>query len=182
MQTPNICLKNLKLPLVILCGLLSLTPHSAMAGKDDFKQPVLVDSDRQNIDLKTNTTVFDKNVSVSQGSLSIRADRLLATRQDKKGKEVYIATGHPARYQQTLDNGKPILAEANEITYDVDAKMLVLKGNAMLTQNNSQVAGETIRFDLINQTLEAERSDKEQVKSIFSTNDGEEQNNPQEDP
>lgn len=156
----------------MLCLMLAAVP-TAFAGKDDFKQPVLVDSDRQQMDLKSNTTVFDRNVTVVQGTLSITADKLLAKQQDQKGKEIYIATGNPAIYKQTLDDGKPIVAQANEIKYEVETKMLVLRGNALLKQNNSQVAGETIRYDLINQTLEAERSDKQQVKSIFSSDEEE---------
>lgn len=171
MQKPFTTRTSSKLSLALTLWLLVLGVPNALAGKDDFKQPVLIDSEKQNIDLKSSTTIFDKNVSVIQGSLSIKADKLLAQRQNLKGKEVYIATGNPAIYQQTLDDGKPIIASANEIKYDVETKTLVLKGNALLKQSNSQVAGERIRYDLINQTLEAVGKDGQRVQSIFNNED-----------
>ena len=147
---------------------ISLFSASAIAGKADFKLPIEIDSEKQQIDLKENITIFKTNVSVTQGTLSINADFMKVTGQDKKGYEVYTATGNPAIYRQQLDDGKPIVAQANSIRYEVATRSLVLTGNAQLKQNDSIVKSDTIRYDLNLQTLQAEGSDGTPVKSVFS--------------
>lgn len=183
MQKPFINVKNSNFYLISCALFFLLCGFQAIAGKDDFKKPIEIDSDKQQIDLKENTTIFDTNVSVTQGSLSIRADYMKVTGQDKKGKEVYIATGKPAVYRQQLDDGKPIVAQANSIHYDVASRSLILKGNAQLSQNDSVVKSEIIRYDLTHQTLQAEGADGAPVKSVFNTaqDDEESDNDNQED-
>ena len=117
----------------------TLVSNPSMAGKEDFKLPVEIDSEKQQINLKDNVTIFDTNVSVTQGTLSINADYMKVTSQDKKGQEVYTATGKPAVYKQLLDDGNPIEAQADTIRYEVATRSLVLTGNAQLKQNDSLV-------------------------------------------
>lgn len=155
-------------PLLIAAGMI-LTTTMVHAARDDFKHPIEIDSTSQHIDLKENTTVFNGNVSVVQGSLSIRADFMKVSGQDKKGQEIYIAKGSPAIYRQTLDDGKPIVAQARNIRYDVASRSLILTGQAQLKQNDSLVASETIRYNLDSQTLQAEGADGKPVKSVFNT-------------
>jgi lipopolysaccharide export system protein LptA len=152
---------------------LSVFSLSTGANIGDFIQPIAINSDNQHIDLKENTTVFNANVKVTQGTLTISADQLKAYRKGEKGQEILIATGNPVIYKQVLDNGKPIVAQANTISYDVAKRALVLSGNAQLQQNNSLVKGESIQYDLIKQTLEAKGSDNNPVESIFITDDEE---------
>jgi len=154
---------------LLLLAVSTLSSHHALAGKDDFTKPIEIDSDKQQIDLKENTTIFDTNVSVIQGSLTISADYMKVTGQNKKGQEIYIATGKPAVYRQQLDDGQPITAQANSIHYDVASRTLILKGNAQLSQNDSVVKSDIIRYDLTHQTLQAEGANGEPVKSVFNT-------------
>ena len=143
----------------------------SIAGKNDFKLPVEIDSEKQQINLKENITIFDTNVSVTQGSLSINADYMKVTSQDKKGHEVYTATGDPAIYKQLLDDGNPIEAQADTIRYEVATRSLVLTGNAQLKQNDSLVRSKVIRYDLDLQTIQAEGTKGTRVKSVFTTSE-----------
>lgn len=142
-----------------------------IAGKNDFKLPVEIDSEKQQINLKDNITIFDTNVSVTQGSLSINADYMTVTGQNKKGHEVYTATGKPAIYKQLLDDGNPIEAQADTIRYEVATRSLVLTGNAQLKQNDSLVRSKVIRYDLNLQTIQAEGTKGTRVKSVFTTSE-----------
>jgi lipopolysaccharide export system protein LptA len=180
MRKPSITvITNNHLIQLLLSICLLINVNVAMANKDDFKLPIEIDSDKQQIDLKESTTIFDTNVSVTQGSLAINADYMKVSGQDKKGHEVYIATGSPATYRQTLDDGKPIIAQANSIRYDVATRSLVLKGDAQLRQNDSVVKSAIIRYDLTLQTLQAEGLDGKPVRSVFNTaQDDNEQDKP----
>lgn len=158
-----------KMSLMALLAALALPATLPVAASvNDFKEQIKVSADKENIDLKNNKVIFSGNVSVVQGSLSILADRLEVERTDVKGSEVFIATGRPATYQQVLEDGKPISAQAKIIRYEVGSRTLVLVGTAQLKQNDSQVNGETIRYNLDKQQLEAKGSGSQtRVTAIF---------------
>lgn len=151
-----------------LATLLALASNPALATKEDFSKPILIDSLNQRIDLKNNISIFEKNVSIIQGSLSIKAELLRAHRRNQKGSELFIATGNPATYQQTLDDGKVISAQAEKVRYEVATRSLILSGNAQLKQNDSVVRGKTIRYDLVKQELVAEGTDGKPTTTIFN--------------
>jgi lipopolysaccharide export system protein LptA len=65
-----------------------------------------------------------------------------------KGKEIITATGNPASYQQRLEDGSVVSASANEIQYKVEFQTISLKGNAAIKQNDVQVNGDSIAFDM----------------------------------
>lgn len=187
MHKPNIYVTTHKLVALLLLTLVmtattAATVQAQSSEDSDFKAPILIDSDKQHIDLKENKTIFDGNVLVKQGSMSMHAEKVLAYRQNEKGKEVFVATGNPAVYKRILTNGKPIEAQANTIRYEVETRSLVLTGNAQLTQNDSKVIGKTIRYDLVKQTLEAAGSDGTRVQSIFNTEDSDDQDSDQDNP
>ena len=159
----------------------------AHANKDDFTKEIKVVADKESIDLKNNLVIFTGNVSVLQGSLTIKANQLKVSQKEKKGTETFVATGLPATYDQTLEDGKPIAAQAKTIRYEVASRTLVLIGDAQLKQNDSVVNGETIRYNLNLQKLVAESSgSSDRVTAIFTppaeppTEQNEEQDEPQQ--
>lgn len=48
-----------------------------MALKDDTQQPIVVNSEKQSLNLEKNITTFTQNVVVKQGSIDIRADKVV---------------------------------------------------------------------------------------------------------
>lgn len=144
----------------------------AMAGKDDLKLPITVDSRFNFVDGKRKTSIFKEDVHITQGSLSIHADEVEVI-AGEKGNEIFIARGAPATYQQTLDDGKLVKAQANEIKYQVVDRTLELSGNAELQQNNSKVQGTNIVFNMEQQQLIAEGQSEEggRVTTIFTPGD-----------
>ena len=114
----------------------------------DFNLPVTLDSKNQQTDGKKKTLIFTENVVIRQGSLEILADKVEADASRGKGKEVIIANGSPASYKQRLDDGSMVEAKANEIIYTVDSRTISLKGQASIIQNEVQVTGDSIVFDM----------------------------------
>lgn len=155
---------------LLIASLLAFT-HTSNATSNDFKQQISIDADDQTADLKNKISTFIGNVVVIQGSLKITADTMKADASQGKGKEVFIATGTPAKYSQTLDDGKVITAQANEIRYELETRNLSLKVNAQLKQSDSLVKGDSILYDLEAQKLMASGADKQsnsRVTTIFT--------------
>lgn len=151
---------------------LLILPLAVMAqGKADFKQPMEVESSHEQFDIKNNKLVLTDNVVIRQGTLLIKADRLEASASENgKQADTFIAEGSPATYTQTLENGNEISAQANKITYFQAEQRLELSGNAQIAQGTSSSSGDTIVYDLAEQTISASSSDSDngRVITIFT--------------
>lgn len=154
-------------PATLLAGLLLST--SAVAINKDFEQPIKIASKYQSADGINKLSIFRENVRISQGSMSINADELQVDAGQGEGREVFIAMGQPASYEQTMEDGSRIRAEANHIEYRVNERTLTLSGDAQLQQNNSKVSGESILFNMEKEQLIAQGSDdgEGRVVTIF---------------
>lgn len=154
---------------------LALLPGLVMAAKSDFKKDIEVFSESQFLDGKNKKSILIDNVQVTQGSLSIQADRVEVEAGDGKGKEIFIATGKPAVYSQTLDDGRVVEARAFEIRYEVANRTISLTGDAELNQNTSVVKGESIIYDMDKEQLKAtgdgSGSEDGRVRTVFSLDD-----------
>ncbi|WJG08865.1 lipopolysaccharide transport periplasmic protein LptA [Aliiglaciecola sp. LCG003] len=141
----------------------------SLADENDFELPIKVDSQSNFFDGKTKTSIFRKDVKITQGSLEILADEVEVIAGLGEGKEIFIARGEPAKYTQKLDDGGSISAAANEIKYEVSSRTLTLSGNAELNQDSSLVKGESIIFNMELEQLVAESSDNGEggVTAIF---------------
>lgn len=119
----------------------------------DFTLPVTLVSDNQFMDGKKKTSVFIDNVVIRQGSLEILAQRVEANAGAGTGKEVIMASGNPASYKQRLEDGSMVEAKANEIIYEVGTRTISLKGAASIIQNEIQVTGDSIVFDMAKEQI-----------------------------
>jgi lipopolysaccharide export system protein LptA len=162
---------NNKLLITIALSMLALGGFSSLslAKNSDFEQSVNVTADKFGGSLDDKTLIYSGNVTVAQGSLLIKADKLVIDSSTGKGKEIFIASGEPAVYSQTLEGDKPIQANANEIRYDFATRVLTLTGKAEINQSGSLVQSAKIQYDLEKQTLKAESDGKEdRVSTIFT--------------
>lgn len=144
------------------------TPALAQ-GQDDFRQPIKINADNESFDIKQNLAIFTNNVVIQQGTLRIEAEKLIAERDRERQVEIFVASGNPATYQQQLEDGSLITAQADEIRYDQLNQILTLSGNAEVNQNDSLVRGGVLRYDFNAQVLTSERSEdnKQQVETII---------------
>lgn len=140
----------------ILAGLLCLLSFNTVAKVDDLEQEVKIAAASQEADIKNNQVIFFGPVEVTQGSIKMNADKLrVFSKEDKSGKTL-VATGSPATYTQTMDDGRPATASAKEIRYELATRTLTLMGNATLEQDGSQVTGNRIKYNISLQQLIAE--------------------------
>ena len=144
---------DLKL-LVLLAALLTGLTSNANAQIADHTKPINVKADTSIFDERSGTQTLTGNVEVTQGSLSIAADKIVIQIKDGALYEIR-GTGSPIIFQQlTLDN-QLVRGECNEITYNTVTTEITFRGNANFERPGQQLSGDTIEYNLRELTFKA---------------------------
>ena len=124
-----------------------------LALPEDKKQPIEVEAQSVVVDETTGFSEFSGNAEVRQGSLLLLAE-LIQVQSNNEEVVSMIAKGSlekPAKYIQSQENqARLIEATATLITYDVNAGMIFLVGNARLVQGFDSFSGNTLNYDINN--------------------------------
>ena len=112
---------------------------------------------------------FTDNVVITQGSIVIKANKVVITRPAEKSgkKETVEAFGTPVIFHQQLDNGTPVDGKANKVHYDLGNEFLTLTNNAELKQLDSKINGSVITYDVKKQQLKANGNGKSRVTTVL---------------
>jgi lipopolysaccharide export system protein LptA len=96
---------------ILLLTALMMTSLSAFALKDDTNKPINIVSDNQSLDMENSVVTFTDNVVITQGSILIKANKVVITRPPENSgkKETVEAFGSPVTFHQQLDDGKPVV-------------------------------------------------------------------------
>jgi lipopolysaccharide transport protein LptA len=158
--------------------------------------PVNLDAQSSELDLKTNNVYFRK-VRIAQGTNSVTADQGQATREalsdkgfdsslwvfrgnvkitmeggqlnadeaqvnfSKKLLSKAVAHGKPAEFEQRLEKtGKIAHGHADDIDYDASKGVVRLTKNAWLTDGQNEVRGESLKYNVIAQSIIADAADQ----------------------
>ncbi|PSW18466.1 lipopolysaccharide transport periplasmic protein LptA [Photobacterium sanctipauli] len=152
----------------LLCLCLS-APSWALS--TDTEQPIYIDSDNQELDIQKNIVTFTGNVILRQGSIDIRADKVVVTRPGgNEGQETIDAYGNPATFHQLMDDGKPIDGAAKKMRYETAIEFLKMTDEAILIQDGSEIQGKVISYKIDEQKLVAESGEKKRVTTILQPN------------
>lgn len=145
-----------------------LASPSVFALKTDSQQPVYIDSDSQQVDLKSNKVTFIGNVTLKQGSINIHAQRLIVVRDAKTGKiEAIQGFGDLATFSQLTDDGKTLYGEAKKLDYQMVQDQLTMTDQAMLSQDESVIRSTKIHYRISEQKLIADGSSRERVSTVL---------------
>jgi lipopolysaccharide export system protein LptA len=127
--------------------LLCLPPGGVHAEKADRSKPIHVESDRVTVDDIKQLSVFDGNVVLTQGTMTLRGDRM-EVRQDKEGFKQGTVWGKRAYFRQKRDGvDEWIEAWAERVEYDSRADKLQLFVRAALKRGEDDVLGDYISYD-----------------------------------
>jgi lipopolysaccharide export system protein LptA len=130
----------------------------AWAEKADRNQPMVVESDGKQaakVDLNRKLTTVSGNVTMTQGTLLIKADRI-EVQEVAPGKFTAHAQGlasQPASFRQKRDRADEFVeAQADQIQYDGGAERVVFTGNARMRVLRSgtvtdEASAQTISYD-----------------------------------
>jgi len=136
----------------------ALAAAAAIAERGDRDKPVSIESDSMTADEAQKTATFEGKVVLTQGSLVIRADKIVV-RQDSDGFQYGVATGRPATFRHKQDgNAGYIDGQASRIEYDTKADRVQFFKDARLHRET----GDDIRGDYISYDA---KSDRFSVKS-----------------
>lgn len=129
----------------------ALTPP-ALAEKADRDQPVNIEADRLTVDDRNKVHIFEGRVVLTQGTLTIRGDKLVVT-QDAAGFQNGVATAAGkglATFRQRRDGTTEYVeGEAERIEYDSRSEKARLFNRAKVTSGGDQVSGHYIEYDAI---------------------------------
>ena len=152
----------------ILGTLLVISSLTSIQAKEhDAKQEITIKSNKQAGDLKNKIISYLDNVSITQGSLSITADLVQVLRQANSNDDIYVAKGSPATFSQRLDDGTLVRLQADEITYEPSINTIKIIGNAVLSQEGSEVRGHKITYNTLTEQLQAESDPQTSVTTIL---------------
>jgi lipopolysaccharide export system protein LptA len=144
-------LKQIK-QLLLLCLTLPITCWGLPSDRD---KPAYIEADQVQYQQKTGITLYVGHVKVDQGTSHLLADTLTVYKDLHSSKiQKMIATGNLAQYS-TLPkvDGKMMNASAKTIQYDPVHNLVLLLGDALITQEGNLFRGQHIEYDLTKQTV-----------------------------
>ncbi len=108
---------------------------------------MLMEADRVTIDDASQTSTFEGNVQMRQGTLLIAASKIVV-KQDKSGNSQVLATGQLAHFRQKRE-GLNEYAEGfgERIEYDSQAETANIFGRARVKREGDDVQGEHIIYN-----------------------------------
>lgn len=142
------------LPAILLLSILCVA-IPAQAKKSDLSQPIDINADRSEIDETRGVTILIGDVQITQGTMKISAERVEIFLKNNQLSNIE-GTGSPIRYEQENEAGELIVGEANNISFDAIASILILSGGATLSQPRQELKSERIEFNAATQKVSAE--------------------------
>ncbi len=133
---------------LLVLGLLLGLSGAAQAERADRTKPINLESDSMRVDDVQKTSVFDGKVVMTQGTLTIHADRI-TVRQDKEGNQYGSASGNPATFRQKRDGANEYIeGEAERIEYNGKIDKVEFFNRARLKREPAdEVRGNYISYD-----------------------------------
>ncbi len=141
---------------------LALGSAAVSAEKADRSKPMTLESDQPcTVNLQKQTSVCSGNVSIAQGSLLLRADRL-ELREVAGGFQMAQAigvAGKPASYRQKRDGSDEVIeGQALRIDYDSKAGTLRFEGQAQVRRlqggaQADEITGALIVWNSVSETF-----------------------------
>ena len=140
----------LKRPLgtLVFCACCLGLAGAVQAERADRSKPINLESDRMSVDDAQKTSVFEGRVVMTQGTLSIRADKV-TVRQDREGHQYGSASGNPATFRQKRDGANEYIeGEADRIEYNGKLDTVEFFNHARLRREPAdEVRGNYISYD-----------------------------------
>jgi lipopolysaccharide export system protein LptA len=140
----------IRLPFFLCCAALLAAAPFCRAEKADRDKPVNLESDRVTVDEINKVHVFEGNVSLTQGTMVLRGDKLVV-KQDAEGFQHGVATANPgnlARFRVKRDGREEYTeGEAERIEYDAKTETAQFFNRAWIKSGQDEVRGQHIVYN-----------------------------------
>ncbi len=144
-----------------------MVSFACQALPSDSEQEISIESDKASLNKLQGELIYTGNVELTQGSLTIQADKVTLTR-NQDGIQRLVALGKPARYEQLLSaNEDKTQAYGETIIYNIINDELTLLTNAGLEKQGNVFAGEKIVYLIKEQRVKADSSKQERVRMVI---------------
>ena len=158
MKRPGILPRNRKFPRAarwlrlaaafVLAAALG-TPALTWAERADRDKPVNLEADRVDLDDAKKEAVFVGNVTLTQGTMTIKADKIIV-KQDAEGFQYGIAYGKPAHIRQKREGFDEYIEGFSErLEYDGKADKMQMFTNARIQREGDEVRGDYISYNAV---------------------------------
>ncbi len=142
--------------LLQVAALLLFIPLASHGLDSDRNEPIHIEADRAMLDEKEETSIYEGNVQLRQGSFRLQGDSMTVYLENKQVGRIML-TGDPASMQQRRDDSATDQhAEADSIDYNAADERLILQGNARIWKiGEEEFSSERIVFNLKDNTVNA---------------------------
>lgn len=146
----DLCARRLVRVLVCAAFACALNaPPAVWAERADRDKPVNLESDRVDLDDAKKEAVFEGNVTLTQGTMMIKADKIIV-KQDADGFQYGIAYGSPAHFRQKREGFDDLIEGfSDRLEYDGKADKVQLFANARIQRGRDEVRGDYISYNAI---------------------------------
>ncbi|GAB3044458.1 lipopolysaccharide transport periplasmic protein LptA [Acinetobacter apis] len=142
--------------LKLAIGSLTVMTATAHALPSDRSKPISLNADKATYNDKTGFTTYTGNVVIEQGTMKLQASAVTAQLNKDRQISTVTATGNPAQFQQQTEANKGLAkGQGQRIVYNADTGIIVLTGNAMVTQDGASVRGGSLRYSMNKGDIEA---------------------------
>ena len=126
----------------------------ALAERADREKPMNIEADRMSLDDQRKESVFDGNVVLTQGSMTLKADRI-TVKQDAQGFSAGVAHGKPAYFRQKREGFDEYIEGFGErIEYDGRSEKLQIFTNSRIKRGDDEVRGDYISYNAVTEFYE----------------------------
>lgn len=150
---------------------ISFFAQSAYALDSDFDQPLYLDGESGSYNQKAGTMTYEGNVTVTQGTIKIAADKMTAQLNKDGSIDKITTTGRPVKFQQKPKPTEGIIyGEATQVVYDAQQSLLIMTGKAKILQDGASFTGETLRYSMSKGDIEAKGGTQQRMQIIIPPN------------
>ena len=161
--------------LTCLLAICTAAPGAEQPPRDQ-DQPVQLSADKAELNNTTGVSVYTGSVVLTQGSMTIRGDKMTVHTDAQHQLEKAVVVGQPATYEQ-LPEGETekVHAEAPRMEYyAASPERIVLMNGAKLWQGKNTFTGEHIVYEVAADKVNAQSGDNQRIHiTLFPKKEGE---------
>lgn len=161
----------MRLPLLLLLAGIGLgTSLFAHAEKADRDKPINVEADSMTADDQKQITVWERNVIVTQGTMQIRADKVVV-QQFSDGTQNATAWGRPVSYRQKREGADEYVEGYGErVEYFGKDEHVIFHDKARVRRGQDELRGNVISYNSATDFFEAKGGEANaggRVRGVF---------------
>ena len=149
----------------LLACVLMATVANSHAERADREQRIQLEAARVSIDDAKQVSTFEGEVQLSQGTMTIRGDKIVVT-QDKNGLKHGTATGKLASFRQKREGfDEYVEGYAERIEYDSQRETVDFFGQARMQRGQDEITGDHITYNSRTEIFQALSTPSNDVRS-----------------